>query len=99
MQKVTDFLEKNVEWLAIGLGALFMLYMTWSYVLTPVAGVEIGSENLGPGEIDPYTLTHVGKELESRINEGGKLAATVPSYVGAFKETMNWSKAPIVALD
>src|SRR5687768_10505167 len=99
MQKVTDFLEKNVEWVAIGLGALFMLFMTYSYVLNPVAQVKIGQEDLGPGEVDPHALTHVGKQLESAMNETTRLPTTVPSYVGAFKETMSWAKAPVVVLD
>src|SRR4051812_28554191 len=99
MQKVTEWLEKNVQWIAIGLGALFMLFMTWTYVLSPVAGVKIGQDDLGPGEIDPYTMTHVGKQLESAIAENMKLPTTVPSYVGSFKDTMSWAKAPVVAMD
>src|SRR5688572_8267397 len=99
MQKVTELLEKNVEWIAIALGALFMLFMTWTYVLNPVASVKIGTADLGPGEVDVHTFTNIGKELETRMNENVKLPTTVPSYVGAFKESMSWSKAPVVVMD
>src|SRR3954462_11509562 len=99
MQKVTEWLEKNVQWIAIGIGGLFMLYMIWLYVLSPVAEVKIGQDNLGPGEVDSYTWTHIGKELEQKIQENTKLPTTVPSYVASFRDTMSWSKAPVVALD
>ena len=29
MKKVLDFLEKNVQWLAIGLGAVYLLFSLW----------------------------------------------------------------------
>src|SRR5262245_49438726 len=96
MQKVTEWLEKNVQWLAIGLGALFMLFMTWSYVLSPVASVQIGQDELGPGQVDVYTQDHVGKQLESAIVGTGKLPTTVPSYTKAFHDTMSWAIAPAV---
>ena len=35
MQKVIDFLEKHVQWVALGLGGLFLLLMVYLYVLTP----------------------------------------------------------------
>src|SRR6188474_1612090 len=99
MQKVTELLEKNVEWIAIGLGALFLLFMTWSYVLTPVATVKVGEADLGPGEVDVYTEEHVGKRLQDAINDNAKLATTVPSYTKAFNDAMSWSTAPVVVTD
>ena len=41
MQKVTAFLEQHVQWIAIGLGALFCLYMIYGYVITPPAVAEL----------------------------------------------------------
>ena len=39
MRKVLDFLEKNVQWLAIALGGVYLLWMVWSYVINPVVKV------------------------------------------------------------
>src|SRR5688500_8767908 len=98
MEKVIEILDRKVEWIAIFLGGAFALFMVWTYVLTPVATVEVNGQKLGPGEVDPHTLTHIGKELESRMAENAKLPATVPSYVDNFKQSMNWVGAEPVSL-
>jgi len=35
MQKITQFLEKNVEWIAVGAGVLFLFWMAYLYLLLP----------------------------------------------------------------
>jgi hypothetical protein len=98
MEKVMEYVEKYVEWVAIGLGALFMFFMVWTYVFNPPAVVELGGEKLTPGEVDPYTYDHVGKQLENALAGNEKLNITVPTYVQAFKDTMDWKGAPDVKL-
>lgn len=98
MQKVIDLLEQKVEWIAIGLGFLFMLFMVWSYVLQPPAVVSVGGENLTAGEVDPYTLEHAGKQLESAMTEGGAINIPVPTYVQAFKDVMDQKTLPVAEL-
>lgn len=98
MQKVVEFLEKYVQWVAIGLGALFVLFMVYTYVLNPPATVELGGTTRTPGEVDPYTLENVGKQLESAMSDRGKINLTVPTYVQAFRDSMGWQNAPKVAL-
>ncbi len=98
MQKVIDFLEQKVEWIVIGLGFVFMLFMVWSYVLQPAAVVDVGGEKLTPGEVDPYTLDHAGKQLEQAIAEGGKIDVQVPTYVQAFKDKMSFATSSPVQL-
>jgi hypothetical protein len=46
MQKVVELLEKHVQWVALGLGVVWLLLMTWTYVINPPAEVTIGSETL-----------------------------------------------------
>src|SRR6218665_403554 len=99
MQKIVDILEQHVQWIAIGLGALFVLFMTWTYVLNPVAGVESGQEKLGPGEVDAYTVQHVGTALKSAMEDNAKLNITTPKYVQNFQQAMDWSWLKPVPLD
>src|SRR5688500_16986600 len=89
MQKYLDILERHVQWIAIGLGALFVLYMTYAYVLNPPAQVEISGENYGPGEVDPHTQETVGQQLKGAIESGGKISAPVPDYIAIFRARMD----------
>jgi len=101
MQKVTEFLEKHVQWVAIALGAAFVLYMAYAYVLTPPASVEIGGEKYGPGEIDPYTAEQVATKIQSAIQGPGDITIPVPKHVQKFEETMSWKDAtpgPVMGL-
>jgi hypothetical protein len=52
MQKALDLLEKNVQFIALGLGALFLLLMAYSYLLTPPVTVKVGAKELQAGEVD-----------------------------------------------
>src|SRR5688572_17222951 len=98
MQKVTAFLEQHVQWVAIALGALFVLYMTYSYVITPPAEVTIGSDSYGPSEIDPHTAETVVAKLQSAMTNNAKIKMEVPQYVQAFQDTMTWKNAKPVEL-
>src|SRR4051794_14032846 len=93
MKKVLDLLEQHVQWIAIGLGALFVLFMTWTYVLQPPASVDVGGEKLTAGEIDPKTYETVGKQIEAAMNDNARINIPVPSYVQGFKDTMAWKEA------
>ena len=52
MQKVLDFLEKNVQWLVLGMAGVVFLLMVWMYVLSAPVTVEAGGQKLAPGEIE-----------------------------------------------
>ena len=98
MQKVTAFLEQHVQWVAIGLGALFCLYMIYAYVITPPAEVMIGNESFGPSEVDPHTAETVATKLRSAMSNTAKIKMEVPQYVQGFQDTMTWKGAKPVAL-
>jgi hypothetical protein len=93
MEKTIEFLEQKVQWIAIGLGGLFCLYMIWAYVVHPPASVQVGSETLTPGEIDPYTVDHMAEPLDAATRNRGKIKVEVPEYVAVFKQKMGWEKA------
>jgi len=99
MQKVTEFLEKNVQWLAIGLGAFFVLYMTYLYVLQPPAKVTVGTDTFTASEIDSDTLDKVAKTVQAQMHSSEKVALPpVPKYVETFRSTMGWQGAAPVQL-
>jgi hypothetical protein len=56
MQKVLDILEKNVEWIALGLGVLFLGWMSWSYAINSPVSKTIGPDTLTPGNVDAHFL-------------------------------------------
>src|SRR5690349_23659517 len=93
MQKYLGMLEDKIQWIAIGLGALFALYMTYSYVLRPPAEVTIGNETLGPGEIDDYTVSKVVSDFQSKIDSTEKVNLEVPKHVQRFKDQMGWKES------
>lgn len=68
MQKFTQFLEKNAEWLALGFGGLFLLYMVYAYVFSSPVGVQMGGQTLSLGEIDRYILNNQGRALERAMD-------------------------------
>src|SRR2546423_14342566 len=57
MQKVVDFLEKNVQWLVLGVAGVVFLLMVWIYVLKAPVTVHAGSnKEVMPGDIDKETV-------------------------------------------
>src|SRR6185436_18762829 len=95
MEKVTAFLEKHVQWLGIGLGAAFVLWMVWTYVLNPPAQVSIGTTTLGPSEVDEYTEENVANRVRTEIDRpGSAIKLDVPQPVQQFTDAMSWKTAP-----
>ena len=72
MNNVVNFLEKNVQWIALGLGGLFLLLMVYVYVLgTPVPVPPLaGAENLTPGTVDDYTRDKLAAPLKLQMEDG-----------------------------
>ena len=80
MQKVVAFLEKHVQWVAIGLGAVYLLWMVWSYLLnSPVTVTTADGTKLTPGKVDQKVYTDTATKLETAIkNERASIAITTP---------------------
>jgi hypothetical protein len=62
-QKALDLLENNAQWIAVGAGSLFALWMVYGNLSSP-ATVEIGSEQVAPGGI-ASRVTTAKEELQS----------------------------------
>src|SRR5438045_795334 len=93
MQKIVSILEQHVQWLAIALGALFTLFMIYTYVLQSPTQVPVGSENVGPGEMPRSTNEKTTQELKTKIESPQKIVLQVPKPAEQFKTRMAWSGA------
>ena len=71
MKKLTEFIEKHVQWLVLGLGVCYLLYMAWAYlVFPPVKVTGIGPDPLSPGDIDQHIYNDIAAPLEGKMKEG-----------------------------
>lgn len=95
MQKTLDFLEQNVQWFALGLGGIFLLWSCYHYIITPPASVKIGSEIVTPGDIANKTAGGPARELKEAMNNNTSIAIPSINVVDAFKSRM---AAPQTAL-
>src|SRR4051812_14670882 len=90
MQKVTDFLEKHVQWLALGLGVLWLLFMVWGYVIKPPAEVEIAGTPLKAGSVDQFTLEKAAKPLDAETKPKDPPPMHVDPFAEKWLARMNW---------
>jgi hypothetical protein len=92
MNKVVDFLEKNCQWLAIGLGALYLGWMIWGYVVqAPITVAGVAPTPLTPGEVDAYILEKVSTPLDAAMKSTQLVEMPVPNFLDQFKLAMNLS--------
>ena len=98
MEKVTNFLEQHVQWVALGLGALWLLLMAFGNVITPPAEVEIGGRTLTAGQVDPTTANTVKEQLEVAINEATVPEMKVTPFAETFLARMSWQNAQPIQL-
>ena len=68
MKKLTEFLEKNCQWLAIALGAAYLLWMVYSFLLTSTAWqVSVANEPKSPGEVDE-AVAKIADQLKAQMD-------------------------------
>lgn len=87
MNKAVEILEKNVQWMTLGAGVVFVGLMGWRYLLTqPV--VEVGGQPLSAGKIDQVIADGPVAALEGKLNGGTPPRLLLPTYDTAFREGM-----------
>lgn len=87
MQKTLEILEKNVQWIVLGLAALFLLWVAYAYVLTPPATVKIGPRVVTAGEVAEETAKSA-KDLDRQIKENRPISFPTPDLVTSWREHM-----------
>src|SRR4051812_3841548 len=98
MQKVVDFLEKNVQWLGLGLGGGRVLLMGYWYLIQPPVAVEVSGQKLLPGEVDALTVQKPVADFKRAIasDAGTQIAWKIPAYEQEFTNRANLVEAPIL---
>lgn len=90
MKKVLDLLEKNVQWFALGLAVIYVLWMAWTYVLQSPVTVKVSNETLAPKDVDKYILDGVGTSLQNKMNDPRVPTIPSPKWVQAFRDEMSY---------
>src|SRR5258708_5511236 len=67
MQKITKILEQYVQWIALALGAAFLLWMVYGYIIKPPIISTVSGVPLTPGEIDQRIKEGPVEKLRSAI--------------------------------
>jgi hypothetical protein len=101
MQKTLDFLEQNVQWLALGLAAVFFGFCVWAYVITPPAVVTASGskEPLTPANIDEVIHNGPVQEIERSRNGMLEVAIAVPDVVKPWQAQMTAPKMTALTRD
>ncbi len=90
MKKFLDLLEQHCQWIAVGLGGLFVLLMLWSYlpgVSNPVT-VDLGGTPRTPLEVESVIKSEGADPVVALMDAGGKLNLPVPQFTQAFIDTI-----------
>ena len=100
MQKLIEIAEKYVEWVAIGIGGVFLLLMVVIYFIgTPVSAVVwtgANAKHVTLANVDDYIYQAVGSNLEAKI-QGGKapqMAKDSIDYAQKFEKFMSLKDLP-----
>src|SRR3954463_9265787 len=92
MKKYLPYLERYVQWVALGLGALFVLYMVYGYVITPPVSATVGNKVVDLGNVDHVTREGPARELEIAVQNGAsadaidkiKVQPVVPKFLAGI---------------
>lgn len=94
MQKLLDILEQYVEWIALGVAALFLLFVVVVYLIgTPVSG-KVGEETVTLSNVDDYIYDTSAAGLESAMQHNALPQATIEPYARRFGELMELKQVP-----
>ncbi len=98
MQKVVTFLEQHVQWVALGIGAVWLLYMVYGFVLTPPATTHVGNNQLSAGNVDTYIADHQVQTLQTAMQDTKSPPMEIPQYAQDFKNKMDYRNEPVPEL-
>jgi len=101
MNKFLELLEEYCQWIAIALGAVFLAWVLWSYILfTPVSITAADKTTLTPGNVDDYVKKMQAEPLQREIDDTTPPKA--PIVKGGVSEpwdrTIAGTSAPIATL-
>jgi hypothetical protein len=95
MEKFLKIGEQYVQWIALGLGVLFLGLMAYSYVLTPPITVALEKKDYLPGEIDQQIRNGALRRIEDDMKSTTKWADPTPSNPAKALQVAFVDKAPL----
>lgn len=105
MDKLVPFLEKYVQWLVLGIAALYVGYTAFAYLYEqPLAG-KLSGQTVTPGTIDPAIKTALVDPLAQAMKptddeKAGKFDAPLVTDVqGLFDKMLGEQNAPVLAFN
>jgi hypothetical protein len=75
MQKITRFLEANVEWIALLIAVGYLGWTVWTYLVNNPVSRELGGTAVSPANVDNFIDTHAAEHLRQITQPGD-----VPSF-------------------
>lgn len=89
--KVLAILEKNVEWAALALAGLWVLWVAWTYGINKPVTIQLdGETQYSPGEVDAIVHEGQAKPLRAEREDSnwGLPKYAPPDFLGEFKLVM-----------
>ena len=94
MQKFVNFIEQHVQWLAIALGAAFLLWITWSNVVQSPLVVKVGGKPVDPGEVEKTIVNGPIAELSAAMTKNNDpITIPVPDVIASWNKQADEQEA------
>jgi hypothetical protein len=87
MEKVTQFLEKHVQWIVLGLAVLFLGYMAYENLLLSPVKVAISGRELLPSEVNEEIVRGPVARINADLNKDAP-PMPVDDFVAVFRANM-----------
>jgi hypothetical protein len=88
--KIGEFFEKHVQWIAMGLAGIWLLWVGWTYGVNRPQ-VEVNGQTLSAGSVDEYIRDNDMQTLANKMSVQGipEGLVDVPDFTDAFVNAMN----------
>src|SRR3954464_10336604 len=92
--KIGEWLEKNVQWIAVGLAVVWLLWVGWAYGINRPE-IEMNGVKYSPGAIDEHIRDDDMQALVAKTGNSNVPAGLVdvPEFTDAFVSAMNGRQA------
>lgn len=85
MQKFLKIAEQQVQWVALGVGALYLLFMAWSYGYQSDIAVTLGPQkDVQPGDVDSAIVKGPITQLDKQMEITDPIVITPPNVVAEW---------------
>src|SRR5262245_29368264 len=94
MKKLLDLLEQKVQWVVLGLGVLWVLYMAWTFLIQPPVKVAANGQEMGPGEVDEALGNKLIQDFEALKGRKSAQSVPAPEVLTKFEKELSFDGQP-----